>query len=919
MSLTLSAQVPDSAYIKSVFSEYKTLVKGGRLKEAVSCLSGLLNSKIHLNPKEKLSILNSLGIQNKNLGQFDSALKYYDQAESLYVTNNSSDNSSLVSIYGNKGNIYAIKGDFNKALEYCEKAIRTVDVSNRTPLSKMQTTATLNLSIGIAHYQLSDYKKALSAFQKSISIKEKYKFSGKDFVYQHIANTYARMRNNPLADKYYNLGILQSEAETKFFSTNLVNIYLEYGHFLLSIKENAKALKPIQKALNLSIKNIGEKSQLTSNCFQLMGDYYRLMKDYPNALIHYQKTLISCSNGFNESKIEANPLINQITNDLWQLRVLQRKAEVLAKLGDEINDRSSKINYYTLSLNTLSLAIEMTNMIRVDYQAEETRLMFNEKQKNVFVEAIETNLKMYDLTLEKRYLHLAYQTAQQSKANELKYEIARNKSFSNKEIPESLREKEKEIQSDFAAYSLLIHDESALPVPDTSKIAYWKDQQFDLRRRLEKTVQTIEQDYPRFTDKLKRGNIITIETIQAGLKPDDTLIEYVFSDRDLVGNRKLYQFVMTPTDLVCHTEQIDSTLSAEISGLQTQLLDQLAGINSVAKYNQMNQRLFMAYTVLIQPIEKYFKGKQLIIIPDEELSYLPFDAFLTKWVAKTRINYAELAYLIHDYTISYGYSTNTLWINATRAEICPEVIGFAPDYENIKGKDGVALSSLKNNNKEIARILTNFSGSVYKGGDATITNFRTILNNNAILHLAMHAELDTTQAGSSSLIFNLDNKNPNNFRLSNFEIGQMSIKSPMVVLSACNTGNGRLYSGEGLMSLARNFVLAGVPSVVETLWPVEDVAGSKIMGDFYKYLADGRPKNTAMRLAKLDYINTTSPSFINPGYWAAYTLMGDTTPIKKCWWKEPWIVVILVLSTLILFALLVYRLRSFRMSRAFFL
>ena len=69
----------------------------------------------------------------------------------------------------------------------------------------------------------------------------------------------------------------------------------------------------------------------------------------------------------------------------------------------------------------------------------------------------------------------------------------------------------------------------------------------------------------------------------------------------------------------------------------------------------------------------------------------------------------------------------------------------------------------------------------------------------------------------------------------------------MVVLSACNTGNGKFYSGEGAMSIARNFVLAGVPSIVETLWPVEDIAGSKIMINFYKYLSEGKEKNEALR------------------------------------------------------------------------
>ena len=911
----LTASGSDDKSVSSVNAEYRNLAKTGHLKEAITCLSGYLSSNKQLTAKERLGINNNLGILNKNLGQYDIALHYYDEAESLYLNNNFTENSFLVSIYGNKANIYSAKGDFDKALEYIDKAIRTIPETNGTVLFKQQSTSGLYLNLGIVNYQLNNFQNALSAFQKSIALKDKYNLPGKDNVYLNLAKTYARIGNNNLAEKYYNTSIRKSVLEYTVFSRNLPHIYLEYGNFLLTIEETSRALAPIQKALDISLKNFGEKSQITSNCYQLMGDYYRIVKNNPEALNYYQKTLISGTKDFDDQRFESNPSMSEITLNLWQLRVLQRKAEVLALLAEDDMDKNGKIRDFTVSLNTYSLTVEMTNKIRVDYQDEETRLIFNEKQKNVFTGAIETALKLYDLTGEKRFLQFAYQTTQQSKANELKYEIARNISFTNKEIPDSLRNKEREIQREIAAYNALIRSESALASPDTSKIFYWKDQQFNLNRSLEKAIETIELNYPRFTDKLKRANIIPIEKIQDNLKPDDSLIEYVFSEADFKGDRRLYEFVITPNDYICHTELINSAISSELSGLKEQFVNQFAEINSVDKYNLMNKRLFAAYSVLIRPIEKYFVGKQLIIIPDDELSYLPFDAFLTSWKQKKGINYAELAYLIRDYSISYGYSTNTLWNTASKVMNRPRVIGFAPDYGLISSVGEKSYKPLKKNHSEVDGILINFSGTVLKDEKATVANFKENLNRGAILHLAMHAELDTSKVGSSSLIFSEDHKNPGNHRLYNYEIGQMSINSPMVVLSACSTGTGKFYSGEGLMSLARNFVLAGVPSVIETLWPVEDIAGSKIMGNFYKYLSSGIPKNNALRLAKLDYINNTSPSFVNPGYWAAYTLMGDVTPIKKIWWKEPWSIITLLFSTIsILAAIIVYRLRFLRIN-----
>jgi len=914
-SLLLTAQVTEKESVNSVFIEYNTLIKAGRLKEAISCLSGLLNSSLPLSPSIKIAINNDLGIQYKNLGQYDIALRYYDEAQSIYFKNSFSDNSFLVKIYGNKINIYSIKGDFNKALEYCEKAIRIVSESKEELVSKQQSMSSLYLNTGIVNYHLNKFTEALSAFQKSMILKNKYNLSGKDNLYRQLANTYAKIGNIYMADKYFNLSIKQIETDDRSSIVSRANIYLEYGNFLLGVNEKDKALSALQKALTINLSNFGEKDHFTSNCYQLIGDYYFwIMKDYSKALSYYQKTLVSGSKEFNDLDIKANPSLKEITVNLWQLRVLKAKAGALARLANKERDKEKKINYLTLSVNTNSLAIEMTNQIRVNYQDEETRLTFNEKQKNVFTESIESCLNLYNLTLEKRFLYLAYQTAQQTKANELKYEITRNESFTNKEISDSLRRKEKEIQSNISAYNALIRNESAVSKPDTVKLSYWKDQLFSLNRAQDKNFETIDKVDPRVTDKLKRGNIIELKTLQAKLKPDESLIEYFFSEAEENIGRKLYEFVVTPKDLFCHAELIDSTLTADLSGLRAQLTNQFTEEKGIDNYNKMNQRLFKAYTVLIQPLEKYFNGKQLVIIPDEGLSYLPFDAFLTSWMHKTKINYAELDYLIKDYSISYGYSTSTLWNNSSKPKFWPNVIGFAPDYSDNSSYDPRSYKSLKNNNREIESILNTFNGMSFSDGQATLANFTTKLKSGAVLHLAMHSDLDTVQAGTSSLIFSADNNQQKNYRLYNYEIGQMNIKSPMVVLSACNTGNGKLYSGEGLMSLARSFILAGVPSVVETLWPVEDIAGSKIMGDFYKYLSKGKPKNTAMRMAKLDYINNTSPSFVNPRYWAAYTLVGDITAIKKLWWKEPWLIIPIALLSLILASYLAYRLRFLRIN-----
>ncbi len=105
----------------------------------------------------------------------------------------------------------------------------------------------------------------------------------------------------------------------------------------------------------------------------------------------------------------------------------------------------------------------------------------------------------------------------------------------------------------------------------------------------------------------------------------------------------------------------------------------------------------------------------------------------------------------------------------------------------------------------------------------------------------------------------------------------MKLNAQLAVLSACNTGKGKLLGGEGVLSLSRGFFYAGVPSVIMTLWAVEDRSGADLMTSFYKYLAEGKTKDEALRLAKVDYLKSSDQMRSHPHFWAAYMSIGNTT------------------------------------------
>ncbi len=129
--------------------------------------------------------------------------------------------------------------------------------------------------------------------------------------------------------------------------------------------------------------------------------------------------------------------------------------------------------------------------------------------------------------------------------------------------------------------------------------------------------------------------------------------------------------------------------------------------------------------------------------------------------------------------------------------------------------------------------------------------------------------------------------------LQTYEIFDAKLNAELAVLSACNTGLGKLRKGEGLIGISRAFLYAGVPSLVVSLWSVDDEATARIMGFFYRHLQAGSSKKQALRQAKLDYLDVSRGVKKDPFYWAPFILNGDWRPLalpKKRRTQRDWLV-----------------------------
>jgi len=286
---------------------------------------------------------------------------------------------------------------------------------------------------------------------------------------------------------------------------------------------------------------------------------------------------------------------------------------------------------------------------------------------------------------------------------------------------------------------------------------------------------------------------------------------------------------------------------------------------------------------------KYFKN--IIIVPEGILGYIPFEVLLKAPPELEGINYGKLDYLLHKHNISYAFSS-TMLLNQIKKDVLGKSIrygGFAPVYgskklssiSNFRDSEGTTYIDLPASRKGVQQIAEMLEGIALINGDATERMFRDSAYYFDILHLAMHGIYDDSNPLNSHLVFSQTDDENNDNLLTAAELYSMSLDASLIFIGACNSGFGNINRGEGIMSLSRSFAYAGCPSIIMSLWSVPDDETARISNDFFKNLKDGKSKGEALRLAKLKYLNASNvpPDRLHPLYWAGFVPIGEMNPI----------------------------------------
>jgi CHAT domain-containing protein/Tfp pilus assembly protein PilF len=326
------------------------------------------------------------------------------------------------------------------------------------------------------------------------------------------------------------------------------------------------------------------------------------------------------------------------------------------------------------------------------------------------------------------------------------------------------------------------------------------------------------------------------------------------------------------------------TLQEQIETIRFALLDPQRGISEF-----FTQAGISLYDELIKPAEPLLtKKSRLIIIPDGVLNYLPFEVLLTEKKKPSEVtNYSDTPFLVKKYPISYGQSASVLkkLILKPEEEVRQRAVGKRllafgdPLYEDTLVNTLVKYPRLEFSGKEIENIASYFAAGhsdIYLRDKATEENLKrkNDLTNFNYLHFATHGLMDEESPDLSSLVLTSGNNSGEDGFLQAAEIFDLKLNADLVVLSACQTGLGKLIRGEGMVGLTRAFMYAGTPSVVVSLWSVSDISTSYLMTEFYKNLIKNKlSKTKALRKAQLTLMS--DEKYAHPFYWAPFILVGD--------------------------------------------
>lgn len=502
-------------------------------------------------------------------------------------------------------------------------------------------------------------------------------------------------------------------------------------------------------------------------------------------------------------------------------------------------------------------------------------LVFNLYQFFELYEGMASILQLYySKTANLKYLKEALTILSKTKNLQLRSSFNRSFAANDLKIPSSYLLEEKELRQEVFSLEKSLDQANFLSEIEANEA---KVRLLDKQEKLSALHSQMTKEYPSLTSIMQETDPVHWRGLKNKLaKTNQTLLHYT------VGREAIYLIAASAkgNDFVRIPLGID-TLMHWRKRLKEALFVQ--PYEPTKKHQQTVAHLsHQLYSSMIAPVE-HVLTERLLVIPDGPLEAIPFAMLLrAEPDGLDAMNYWP--YLIRNHSINYTYGLD-LWLKENEKEsnrpMYKQVLAFAPSFGGGWFKELMnhfkPENELRYNGQEVQYLNRYFETNAFYGEAAQLTPFRQLVSDYSAVHLATHAVANEEKGTYSYLLFS--NNDSLDSQLEVEEIYTMDIPAELVVLSACETGQGEWKLGEGTIGLERAFTFAGAKSIVTTYWSISDRASVSLMQGFYSQLADGLPKDIALQRAQLQFMDTNPGWLAHPFYWAAFVQKGSIKPV----------------------------------------
>jgi CHAT domain-containing protein len=857
------------------------------------------------------------GVALGNLGLVYHSLKKYPQAiklqqESLRIAGK---NKDVFGEYAALGNLARSLRDNKKYEQAIQTALAALDVRPNLPFfpdDSYKNPYELFETLGLSYAKISNFKEAISMYEKAVSIVRSIDLQEDEIrLLSGLAGSYYYDDKPEQAIEAYNrqLLLLSRKSNPAIEVETLVGIgdsYAKLGQYSQAINFHQKALdiarsnqnsagirrslislamvngsvgnyKAAKDSYHSVLKELEKQGALDDDdsrnlnlVLAGLGTAYQGVEEYQKSITFYNRR-IEIARKQGDLRGEMIALSNSALVN-FRLGKLKEGSDSLIKgleIAEQLKDRSAQAKL-SGHIGLVATASNADGASEIAIQYHKQSLLIASEIKDYETQAI----ALQNLG----YLFLRGNENKLAETN-LKDSIEIWESFRTGLVDEQRRSlAEKSVQS----YRFLQQVQIALQKPES---ALETSDRGRARAFIELLAarfagETLENAIAKQkVEKLSIAQIQQVAKTQAA-----TLVQY-----SIVSDKELYIYIVQPdgrisfrkADISVLGKSLNDFVNASRDGLGVRgRTDRAAFLVPILPEKQRelqaqrDSSLRQLHKLLIEPIADLLPNNEtdrVIFMPQGQLFLVPFPALLN----------AQNQPLIAQHTILTAPSIQTLDLTHKTAQNRPQgtrpalVVGnpTMPAVSTVIGDPPQRLTQLPGAETEAKAIAQKLNTQAITGTNARKDVVMQKMQNASIIHLATHGLLDSFKGDTPGAIALAPNGNGerNDGLLTSGEIFDLKLNADLVVLSACDTGRGDI-TGDGVIGLSRSLFVAGVPSVIVSLWKVPDDSTALLMSEFYKNWKDRKlNKAQALRQAML----TTQAKYPDPLDWAAFTLIGE--------------------------------------------